>query len=152
MKTQFSFLDYIVHMTCSSTAFSIVATILLATIVGLVSGEGFIGSVFGIGLSMFSAIFGLIVGFTLSLILSLVVFIFFNPESVTERLFQIVSFAIIAIFNTMFFSILHNLLAENYPITIWEIGLVVVTIPVIMSAHRFASQYLVTTVEKRKVK
>ena len=146
MKTQFSFLDYIAHMTRMSTVFSMVVVIL-----GIVSGIGFDGfqSLF---IGMFGVVFGLIMGLTLSLMLSLVAFIFFSPENIFDQRFQIVSFAIIAIFNIMLFSIFYNLLAENYPVTIWEIGLVVVTSLVIMSAHRLASQDLVTTVEKRKEK
>lgn len=62
------------------------------------------------------------------------------------------SCSIIITFNIIFLSILHNLIAENYPVTIWEIGLVIVTSLVIMSAHRLASRDLVATVEKRKVK
>ncbi|GAB5492872.1 MAG: hypothetical protein Phog2KO_30870 [Phototrophicaceae bacterium] len=164
MKTQFSFLHYIAHMTRASIAFLVRAVSLLimtgATFLGLVSGEGFVGLVFGLmlgfALSIFvgtlAFVFGLIVGFALSLIVSLVAFIFFSPENIFDQRFQIVSFAIIATFIILLFSILHNLIAENYPVTIWEIGLVVVIIPVIMSAHRLASRDLVATVEKRKEK
>lgn len=152
MKFRFSFSIYIANMTCASTAFLILAGFILSLIFSLPTGGGTYVIVLGMFVSIFPTIVGLISGFISSVLVSLIASIFFSPENISERKFQILSFAIVATVSLIIFGMGRSFFVDSNTISLPEVALAIITINMIMLAHNFAIRYLVTPIEKRKEK
>ncbi len=151
MKTRYSFLTYIIIMNITSSLLTFTIGSILMFLVDSLVTDMF--SIF-IALSawIFPSVGGLISGFISSLLVSLIASMFFSPENISERKFEILSFAIVASVSLITLGIGRVIFVDSDTISLQEVILATITVLVIMSAHYFSRQYLVTPIEKRKSK
>lgn len=148
MKSRYSFLSYIITMTCYNGTFLSVSTFLICSVVILLLTYSFAFSiVWGIAYTMLSAVIGIVVGFSSSILVSLLSFIFFKPDDIGKRIFRILSFGIVIILGFGIGDIGWKLVLGDT--TRFLSIATTLTLPI---AHYFAVPNLVTPIEKRKEK
>lgn len=148
MKSRYSFLTYIITMTCYSGAFLSVSTFLLCSVVLFLLDGSFAVIIFcSLAYTLISALMGILIGFSSSILVSQLSFVFFKPDNVSKRFFRILSFSIVIIIGFGLGDIGWKLLLGG---SSFLLSLVTTLTPPV--AHYFAVQDLITPIEKRKEK